>query len=110
LGSELASAGIDLFPEVLRAGLPWSPQCIDDAAGKVSEVESLEDIACILGEDLVNQQGRDPLLGPQYRGYEGETFCSARHTHGHGYAPYVRVPPLRISTLRSGSAPQSPHI
>jgi len=57
------------FPEVPRAGLPWFPRSIGDAAGKVSVVTSIEYIACILGEDLVNLQGlrgRDALHGSSY--------------------------------------------
>jgi len=57
----------------------------------VSVVKSTEYIACILGEDLVNQQGRNPPhLRSLYQGYGGEKCCVARHTHGHGFAPLSR--------------------
>jgi len=46
------------FSEVPRAGLTWFPQCIGNAAGKVSVVKSIEYIACMLGEDPVNQRRR----------------------------------------------------
>jgi len=90
------------FPEVPRGSLPLFPQCNGDAAGKTSVVKSAEYVACILGEDLVNQQGRNLLLRSQYQDYGGEKFCLVRHTYGHGYAPLGRVL-RRNSTLHSGA-------
>ena len=55
------------FPDVARADLPLFPQSNGDAASKVSVVKSIEHIACMLGEDLVDQQGRNRFGGHSIR-------------------------------------------
>jgi len=75
----------------VKFALPLFPQCNGDATGKTSVVKSAEYVECILGEDLVNQQGRNLLLRSQHQDYGGEKFCLVRHTYGHDYAPVGRV-------------------
>jgi len=55
------------FPDVARAVLPLLPQSNGDAADKVSVTKSIVHVACILGEDLVDQRGRNRFGGRSIR-------------------------------------------
>jgi len=55
------------FPNGARADLHLFPQSNGDAASKVSALKSLEHIACMLGENLVDLQGRNRFGGHYIR-------------------------------------------
>jgi len=80
------------FPGVTRADLPLFPQSDDDAASKVSVVKSTEHIACRLGEDLVDRQGRNRFGGHCIRVTRARRLAR------------LAIPPVTFMILTKGSS------